>query len=38
MRPMAHAWTSIPATMSPFRPMRSDSAPVPIWATPQTAG
>ena len=36
--PIAAAWRNIPATISPFRPTRSDKAPVPIWAIPQTAG
>ena len=35
---IAPAWMSIPATMRRFRPMRSDSAPVAIWVTPQVAG
>ena len=38
MRPMASACSSMPPTISPLRPIRSDKAPVPIWAIPQTAG
>ena len=38
MDAMASAWRSIPATIRRFRPIRSDSAPVPIWAIPQVAG
>ncbi len=37
-RPIAAAWTSIPATMSHFRPIRSDSAPVASCPAPQMAG
>ena len=36
--PSAPACTSIPRTMSGFRPRRSDSQPVASWPAPQTAG
>ena len=35
---MAAAWTSIPVTIRRLRPIRSESAPIAIWPTPQVAG
>src|SRR5206468_2858684 len=36
--PSEVAWTASPQAISPFRPIRSESAPVPTWPAAETSG